>query len=205
MRQEFVSVLLLIDCGGRPCLEFVIGSSSSPFNPLALFAMLREGAGSGWCGGRVLGRGKGESCKRYLGPEPPDPHLGVLKSYSKHSLAIADYLARMGGKEASPQKTGLGSRPPPPPQNSAEPLGSAGGFCRTFRIVENLLIQKNPHTEAQRFCRTLGFCRPSVSDPANSSPKGKTQLANYCEPTKTPPPPPLKPPPLRFPSSARIG
>ena len=61
---------------------------------------------------------------------------------------------------------------------SAEPLGfcrrvlqnlwgSAGGFSVTFCIVDNL--PKNPHTEPQRFCRTLG-AKPGFSYPANSSP-----------------------------------
>ena len=69
----------------------------------------------------------------------------------------------MGGEEAGPQKTGPGS-----------PLkGCAWRFCRRVFIVEDLL--KNPHTEPQNFCRTLG-AKPSFSDPAYSSPReGITQ------------------------------
>ena len=44
--------------------------------------------------------------------------------------------------------------------------------------MENLL--KNPHTEPQSFCRTLG-AKPSFSDPANSPPKFgiKTLQGNF--------------------------
>ena len=42
--------------------------------------------------------------------------------------------------------------------------GSAGGFCGAFRMVENLL--RNPHTELQRFCRTLGATPPALETPS---------------------------------------
>ena len=36
--------------------------------------------------------------------------------------------------------------------------GSAGGFCGRVCMGDNLL--KNPHTEPQRFCKTLGALLP---------------------------------------------
>ena len=137
-------------------------------------------------------------------------------------LFDANEPATMRGRHTGPQKTGPSS--PPPPQNSAEPLGacamtakflnnkictfqfllslrfpqkqaflddfplcprapppplqsenfifivvspslnlwgSAGGFCGRVCIVDNLL--RSPHTEPQRFCRTLA-AKPSCSD-----------------------------------------
>ena len=59
-----------------------------PPPPLALFARLREGAAQAGGGGGVLGRkgveGGGAS-KRHLGP---DPHRGVLDSYSKLNVPL---------------------------------------------------------------------------------------------------------------------
>ena len=67
-------------------------------------------------------------------------------------------------KKSQSSKDGPGL--PNTPQNSAEPLRLCG------RVLRNLLHcrkpAENPHTEPQRFCRTLG-ATPSISDPANSS------------------------------------
>ena len=73
----------------------------------------------------------------------------------------------LGGKKPVRKKTGPGS-PLPPPQILRNLWGSAGWFCRRVCERENLL--KNPYTEPQKFCRTLGP-KPACSDPANSSPK----------------------------------
>ena len=58
------------------------------------------------------------------------------------------------------------SQHPPPPRILQNLWGSAGAFCGTFCIVQSQL--NNPHTEPQRFYRTLG-AKPSFSDPANSA------------------------------------
>ena len=50
-------------------------------------------------------------------------------------------FAMMGGKRASPQKTGPGSQHPHPPQNPAEPLG----FCTM--VLRNLLHGRKPAEE----------------------------------------------------------
>ena len=123
-------------------------------------------------------------------------HLSLLVSYScrrsDHKRCIV--LSRPGGAETMAKKfhgnvrsevqvkflallaskpkfsfVGRKKRPdgpklPTPPQHSAEPLAFCTRVLRNLYIVENLL--KNPHTEPQRFCRTLG-AKPSSSDPAS--------------------------------------
>ena len=58
-------------------------------------------------------------------------------------------------------------------ENSAEPVGFCGRVC----TAENLL--KTPHTEPERFCRTLG-AKPSFSDPTNSCPTFNTHQKPPC-------------------------
>ena len=76
--------------------------------------------------------------------------------FPSHSNFRGNLVLLVGKKSRSSKD---GSRQPP------EFCGTFGvlqeGFCGWVRAVENLL--KNPHTEAQRFCRTLG-AKPIFSD-----------------------------------------
>ena len=58
------------------------------------------------------------------------------------SQTVGSKSSNAGKKKANPQKTGPGSQTPP---RILQVLwGFAGGFCRIFCILENLL--KTPHT-----------------------------------------------------------
>ena len=95
-------------------------------------------------------------------------HIVVLLSFYWSSL-----LPMMVNKKASKDGSGL----PLTPRILRNLWGcSAGGFCRRVCIVENLM--KNPHTETEIFCRTLG-AKPSFSDSGRVRPQQGTKKLQF--------------------------